>query len=264
MKCRMGSTLRRVVSRCSLLRCLCKASCRPPLSYPSSAPLPAPQIVLVNPQLLSLSGNPKLFEEGCLSFPNIYADVEVRRGQHAGASCWAANCAMRTSWSDTSKFAVAPAGSPARCSCALLLPLLPQRPARVRVKAQDLKGKTFTLSLKCVAGRGCGMARASCKVSAECLEYCYMGRVPWLHTSFLTATARPSTTHPPQRLCGPHLPARVRPPGRQAVPRPHGAARAGQHPAAGARGLPALGWAGCWSGQQQGWGGRLPPGPASL
>ncbi|KAI7842309.1 hypothetical protein COHA_003949 [Chlorella ohadii] len=55
------------------------------------------EIVLVNPQLLSLSGNPKLFEEGCLSFPNIYADVE--------------------------------------------------RPARVRVKAQDLKGKTFTLSL---------------------------------------------------------------------------------------------------------------------
>lgn len=79
VKCRMGSTLRRVVSRCSLLRCLCKASCRPPLSYPSSAPLPAPQIVLVNPQLLSLSGNPKLFEEGCLSFPNIYADVEVRK-----------------------------------------------------------------------------------------------------------------------------------------------------------------------------------------
>ena len=40
---------------------------------------PTPQIVLVNPQLLSLSGNPKLFEEGCLSFPNIYADVEVRK-----------------------------------------------------------------------------------------------------------------------------------------------------------------------------------------
>lgn len=31
-------------------------------------------------------------------------------------------------------------------------PLPPQRPARVRVKAQDLKGKTFTMSLKCVAG----------------------------------------------------------------------------------------------------------------
>lgn len=35
--------------------------------------------MLVNPQLLSLSGNPKLFEEGCLSFPGIYADVEVGR-----------------------------------------------------------------------------------------------------------------------------------------------------------------------------------------
>lgn len=31
-----------------------------------------------------------------------------------------------------------------------------QRPARVRVKAQDLKGKTFTMSLKCVAGGGVG------------------------------------------------------------------------------------------------------------
>lgn len=67
-------------------------------SFPPPDPS-TPQIVLVNPQLLSLSGNPKLFEEGCLSFPNIYADVEVRRPWCAswafvwfGSSraCWAA------------------------------------------------------------------------------------------------------------------------------------------------------------------------------
>ncbi|MSR62006.1 MAG: peptide deformylase [Planctomycetes bacterium] len=34
------------------------------------------EIVLVNPRILARSGSPTLFEEGCLSFPGIYAEVE--------------------------------------------------------------------------------------------------------------------------------------------------------------------------------------------
>jgi peptide deformylase len=34
------------------------------------------ELVLVNPRILERSGPPTLFEEGCLSFPGIYAEVE--------------------------------------------------------------------------------------------------------------------------------------------------------------------------------------------
>src|SRR5262249_46093162 len=34
---------------------------------------PADELVLVNPRIVELSGPPTLFEEGCLSFPGIYA-----------------------------------------------------------------------------------------------------------------------------------------------------------------------------------------------
>lgn len=33
-------------------------------------------LVLVNPRILERSGAPTLFEEGCLSFPGIYAEIE--------------------------------------------------------------------------------------------------------------------------------------------------------------------------------------------
>ncbi|EFN57416.1 hypothetical protein CHLNCDRAFT_17300, partial [Chlorella variabilis] len=55
------------------------------------------EIVLVNPQIINQGKARNMFEEGCLSFPNIYADVE--------------------------------------------------RPSKVKVKAQDLSGKKFTVSL---------------------------------------------------------------------------------------------------------------------
>ena len=38
------------------------------------------QVVLVNPQVISLGKSLTLFEEGCLSFPNMYANVEVGLG----------------------------------------------------------------------------------------------------------------------------------------------------------------------------------------
>lgn len=51
-----------------------------------------PQIVLVNPQVVKVGRSTNLFEEGCLSFPNIYADVEVRPVcgvcPRARACCW--------------------------------------------------------------------------------------------------------------------------------------------------------------------------------
>lgn len=37
---------------------------------------PQDELVLVNPRILERSGTPTLFEEGCLSFPGIYAEVE--------------------------------------------------------------------------------------------------------------------------------------------------------------------------------------------
>jgi peptide deformylase len=36
------------------------------------------EVVLVNPTITKFSKSKDLFEEGCLSFPKIYADVEVR------------------------------------------------------------------------------------------------------------------------------------------------------------------------------------------
>ena len=38
--------------------------------------VPQDEIVLVNPRILERSGSPTKFEEGCLSFPGIYAEVE--------------------------------------------------------------------------------------------------------------------------------------------------------------------------------------------
>ena len=36
------------------------------------------EVVLCNPQIVKFSKEKDLFEEGCLSFPKMYADVEVR------------------------------------------------------------------------------------------------------------------------------------------------------------------------------------------
>lgn len=36
------------------------------------------EVVLVNPKITKFSKQKDLFEEGCLSFPKMYADVEVR------------------------------------------------------------------------------------------------------------------------------------------------------------------------------------------
>jgi peptide deformylase len=37
---------------------------------------PEDELVLINPRILERSGTPTKFEEGCLSFPGIYAEVE--------------------------------------------------------------------------------------------------------------------------------------------------------------------------------------------
>ena len=38
------------------------------------------EVVLVNPRIISTSKDKKYFEEGCLSFPGMYADVIVSLG----------------------------------------------------------------------------------------------------------------------------------------------------------------------------------------
>ncbi|KAL4517077.1 hypothetical protein Ndes2526B_g00671 [Nannochloris sp. 'desiccata'] len=55
------------------------------------------EVVLVNPRIISTSKDGKVFEEGCLSFPNLYGDVI--------------------------------------------------RPSKVRVRAQDLSGKSFVINI---------------------------------------------------------------------------------------------------------------------
>ena len=50
------------------------------ISPPPPLHCPALQIVLVNPQIINLGKTTNLFEEGCLSFPSIYADVEASPG----------------------------------------------------------------------------------------------------------------------------------------------------------------------------------------
>jgi peptide deformylase len=55
------------------------------------------EVVLVNPRIISSSKDAKVFEEGCLSFPNLYGDVI--------------------------------------------------RPSKVRVRAQDLSGKSFVINI---------------------------------------------------------------------------------------------------------------------
>jgi len=42
----------------------------------NSSGKPEDELVLVNPTIVERSGPPTLFEEGCLSFPGIYAEVE--------------------------------------------------------------------------------------------------------------------------------------------------------------------------------------------
>ncbi len=37
---------------------------------------PADELALVNPELLERSGPPSLFEEGCLSFPGVFVEIE--------------------------------------------------------------------------------------------------------------------------------------------------------------------------------------------
>ena len=43
------------------------------------ASVPEEEVVLVNPRILNRSKGQTLFEEGCLSLPNIHGDIKVRR-----------------------------------------------------------------------------------------------------------------------------------------------------------------------------------------
>lgn len=40
------------------------------------------EVILVNPRIVSSSGGSEVFEEGCLSFPSLYADVVVSAWCH--------------------------------------------------------------------------------------------------------------------------------------------------------------------------------------
>jgi hypothetical protein len=49
-----------------------------------------PEYMLVNPKVLSMHGRRELHEEGCLSFPRVFADVEVSSlpASSAPRKCW--------------------------------------------------------------------------------------------------------------------------------------------------------------------------------
>jgi hypothetical protein len=46
------------------------------------------ETILVNPQIVMRSRKADVDEEGCLSFPKIYSEVEVRVGAPRVCSCW--------------------------------------------------------------------------------------------------------------------------------------------------------------------------------
>ena len=46
------------------------------------------EYVLVNPQIIKSNKTQDVFEEGCLSFPQIFADVEVVLPDISGAQAW--------------------------------------------------------------------------------------------------------------------------------------------------------------------------------
>jgi peptide deformylase len=51
----------------------------------ASAPGEGKEVTLVNPKITKFAKQKDLFEEGCLSFPAIYAEVEVRETRQSRA-----------------------------------------------------------------------------------------------------------------------------------------------------------------------------------
>lgn len=96
------------------------------------------EMVLVNPKVVSTNKQQEDMEEGCLSFPRLFADVEVRilcRGRYCllpyqfirnGIGKCFAFCTTRLLMHD---------------NCSM------QRPTQVKVKAQALDGSKFSLTL---------------------------------------------------------------------------------------------------------------------
>ena len=91
------------------------------------------EVVLINPRVISSSKDAKVFEEGCLSFPNIYGDVIVRF--LVLSSCISIFCSSSFTLSLTIHLQTTNANK------------LMQRPSKVRVKAQDLTGKKFVINI---------------------------------------------------------------------------------------------------------------------
>lgn len=142
--------------------------CKPPLAVPCSAGK-GEEVVLVNPQIVGYGEEAVVFEEGCLSFPELYGDVEVRRsGAVVGLLCGGISrrgtsprqpaTPRQARWSRTAAPPPAsaltrrnpPPHSPVttRPRARPSQPPRTQRPTEVTVRAQDLGGKSFELRLQ--------------------------------------------------------------------------------------------------------------------
>ena len=117
------------------------------------------EYILVNPKILHTSGKRDTAEEGCLSFPRLFADVEVSAQLEACAAvCWlfipenACNQftaavymgSLPSVWSGLKDVfsLLCQLSCPDRLHCMAL-----QRPQRVKVRAQSVKGETLMLTL---------------------------------------------------------------------------------------------------------------------
>lgn len=125
------------------------------------------ETVLVNPVILEASRAAAADEEGCLSFPRIYADVEVgasvpRAGQLlCGGGC--ADGGLPAVFFYVSARAGRVGFAPTPPALAALPPLHPapamrppcgvQRSTKIEVQFQDLSGETRSLTLKDFAAR---------------------------------------------------------------------------------------------------------------
>ncbi|MBA0840600.1 hypothetical protein Goarm_003173, partial [Gossypium armourianum] len=89
------------------------------------------EIVLVNPRVAKYSKKMVLFNEGCLSFPRIYADVQVL----------AAPASVYSVVSLHMHYCQGLSAKQQKC----LRPF--QRPESVKIDAQDINGARFTIDL---------------------------------------------------------------------------------------------------------------------
>lgn len=102
------------------------------------------EIILVNPKVMKYSKKTLLFNEGCLSFPNIYADIQVLA---------AADSILLLSCSISCVILYGALSLLLTCLSFTYMIFFFQRPESLRVDAQDISGAKFAIELSGLPAR---------------------------------------------------------------------------------------------------------------